>query len=111
MPTPPRRRWFQFGLRELLWSVTLMALGTGLIVQAFDLPSQLTLIALLIGGAIIGAGVLLPIRRPGLGAILGFVVMIFVILGLAYLVWISARNNGLLTQQNLEQPIVQGNYV
>lgn len=94
------RRLFQFGLRELLCSVTLMALGTGLIVQASNLPSQLMLIALLIGGATIGAGVLLPIRRTGLGAILGFVVTIFVIFALAHLVWTAARNNGLLTQQS-----------
>ncbi len=29
MLTPPRRRWFQFGLRELFWLTLVVALGAG----------------------------------------------------------------------------------
>jgi hypothetical protein len=79
----------RYSTKELLLSTTLIACGVGIL--AFMLKGApyidpdtttlfLTLSAWCVGGALIGAGLLVPFHRPRLGAVLGlffqFVLMI-----------------------------------
>jgi hypothetical protein len=83
----------RFSLRRLFASLTLAAIGLAIIgslaTREYDLTPSLAdtsaALAWLCGGMILGAGVLLPFRRPFMGMVLGFAVQ-FLILGSAYLV-------------------------
>ena len=69
----------RFSLRRLLIATTLIAVGIGLL----QLPANLFTIAF--GGPLIGAGVLTPLRRPWVGALLGLVLTPFG--AVAYTLW------------------------
>jgi hypothetical protein len=67
-----------FSLRRLFAAVTLIAVGCGALVYLFRTEDQAPaaglwkVLAAFWGAPLIGAGLLTPIRRPALGAILGF---------------------------------------
>lgn len=64
----------QFSLRTMFVSVAIVALGFAMIAQAGDLGYP--------GSAVAGAGALLPMKRPILGAALwffAFIVFLFVV--------------------------------
>ena len=75
----------QFSLSRLFASVSLIAIGLVLFVPAYRLVySRPMLVSYwvavplwLLGGAIIGAGVLTPFKKPWLGAAIGLVVAFF----------------------------------
>ncbi len=67
-------RQFQFSLRRFFSSMTLIAIGVGLICYLFSSAvSDGLLLATcwLLGGVCIGAGIFNPFRQPVLGAFLG----------------------------------------
>jgi hypothetical protein len=79
MSTTPstRRRWFQYGLGKLLISTAIVAVGFALIVQRVEFP--LGVLMVFCGAAIAGSGLLMPFRRPILGASLGIAAMLLII--------------------------------
>jgi hypothetical protein len=79
MPQAPRtrRRWFQYGLGKLLISTGIVAVGFALIVQRVESP--LGGLMVFCGAAIAGSGLLLPFRRPILGASLGIAAILLII--------------------------------
>jgi hypothetical protein len=74
------RRWFQFSLKDVLLGIAIAGTGLAGFIGIWkraeserDIPIQL-LCGLLYGsGALIGAGLFIPLKKAGLGAILGFV--------------------------------------
>ncbi len=83
----------RFSLRRLFSSLTLAGIGLAIIgslaTREYDLSPSLVDVAYALswigGGMILGAGLLLPFKRPVLGMVLGFAVQIL-ILGSAYLI-------------------------
>jgi hypothetical protein len=85
MSETTKHRWFQFGVRELMLAVTLIAFGLGLLIatwrNAFHLNAEssealITWIGLIYAsGAMIGAGLLSPFRLKTIGLILGFLLV------------------------------------
>jgi hypothetical protein len=67
---PPRRA--SFSLQTMFASVALVAVGFAMIAQAGDLGYP--------GSAVAGAGALLPVKRPILGATVGFSAFIMFLL-------------------------------
>jgi hypothetical protein len=67
-------RQFQFSLRRFFSTVTLIAVGVGLLGYLFSGAGSnglLFAVDWLLGGVCIGAGILNPFRKPILGAFLG----------------------------------------
>ena len=68
------RQFFQFSLRRFFSSMTLIAVGVGLICYMFSGEGSsglLFAVEWLLGGVCIGAGIFNPFRKPILGAFLG----------------------------------------
>lgn len=86
----------RFSLRRLFAAVTLIAVGCGALAYLFRTADEAPaagiwkVLAAICGGPLIGAGLLTPVRRPALGAILGF----FAFLG--YLIY-WAYNSGMMS--------------
>jgi hypothetical protein len=73
----------RFSLKHLLAAMTLIGVGGSMIGFLFQIPQNgpfpnafLVVASWLGGGALIGAGLGIPTRRPLLGALLGFVLQI-----------------------------------
>jgi hypothetical protein len=80
MSDAPKRRWVQFSLGELFFAITLIALGIGGMVTVMT-----TYLARTYGlfvafglwyasGALLGAGLLSPFKKPALGVAVGFLI-------------------------------------
>jgi hypothetical protein len=77
-----------FSIKDLLIATLLISLGAGMLWTAFNPPGYMgneahtaTIVLLYFAGGIIaGAGVLKPFRRAGLGAALGFVVQLVILM-------------------------------
>jgi hypothetical protein len=73
-------RWWQFSLKDVFFGFAIAGAGLAAYIGVWtradsgrDIPIQL-LCGLLYGsGALIGAGLFIPFKKAGLGAILGFV--------------------------------------
>ena len=74
-------RQFQFSLRRFFATVTLIAIGVGLLGYLFSDadPSGIALIACwLLGGISLGAGIFNPFKKPVLGAFLGGLIQVVI---------------------------------
>lgn len=58
-----------YSLKRLFVATTLVAVGIGI----FTLRLQPALFAISFSGALIGAGILTPVRHPWIGAVVGFI--------------------------------------
>ncbi len=76
MPTPPRCRWFQFSLRTMFVSTAIVAIGFAVFALPIEGPEGM-FIRWSGEAAIVGAGILLPLRQPALGASLGLLAFVF----------------------------------
>jgi len=78
-----------FSLRRLFAALTLIAIGCGALVYLFRTEDQTPaaglwkVLAAFWGGPLVGAGLFTPIRRPALGAILGFLAFLGFLIYLA----------------------------
>lgn len=78
MPTPPSRRWFQFGISEILWAMFWMAICFSALASYgwydFETPLPVLAVITVVGLCpFIAAGVL--IGRPLTGLVTGIVLV------------------------------------
>ncbi|HEY2840233.1 MAG TPA: hypothetical protein VGJ26_13845 [Pirellulales bacterium] len=78
-PTPPRRRWFQFGIGRMLVSIAILCAGLALVTQRAEYPAA-GIPIVLCGAAVAGSGLFLPFKRPILGAFLGVAMILLIAL-------------------------------
>jgi hypothetical protein len=77
MSEGPKRRWFQFALKDLFFAITFLAVGFGGLVYCMRGDWSLADAPLVYGMwygsvALIGAGVTAPFDKKTLGAVFGF---------------------------------------
>jgi hypothetical protein len=81
----------RFSVKELLLSTTLLAAGIVAVCLTIEPRSYLStsghIVCWLIGGAFIGAGLFLPFKRPWIGATVGALIQIALLLGFLALVY------------------------
>jgi hypothetical protein len=78
----------KFSIKELLLATTLIAVGSGMVSLVFmltnvpkvgeHLEEYAAFTSWFGGGAMIGAGILTPFKRPWLGAVIGLVVQLII---------------------------------
>lgn len=73
-PRSMRLRGARFGIRTMLLSVAMIAIGFATMCLMRGTGGYLQIACWFVGGAIVGAGILYPFRLARLGALLGLVV-------------------------------------
>jgi hypothetical protein len=92
MPDSRSKLLVQFSLRELLFSTTLFATGIVAVCITIEPRPYLStwshIVCWLSGGALIGASLFVPFKRPYIGAALGVLVQLGLLLGFLALVYV-----------------------